>query len=199
MSLYTVEEIAERYKQMDDIELISFATTQVRTLREDALKCLKKELISRDIDTSILSILDSEYEYFEGLERTSLLQKIKGCTCPNCNVNSDLKAYKYTRIISGFITLKNYDYTKILCSSCGTKEKWSTIGLNFLLGWWSKIGALETPFTIILDLCNSFITQKISDRLLEKIVDDNTGHFRRNGTEKLAVQQMVNSYNNTNE
>lgn len=193
--MYTPEEIAENYKKMDDAELIKFASTEARTLRKDIVKVLKKEIESRNLDTSLLSWIDSEVQDFSGLERTSLLQKIKGSQCPNCGVCTDLNAYEFTRITSYLIRCVQKKYTLIICSSCGRKEKWTTIGLNFLLGWWSKFGILATPYIIIKDILNLFFIKRISSRILEEFIDVNTGYFRRNGTDKVTVSTSVKNYN----
>ena len=193
--MYTPEEIAESYKKMDDAELVKFASTQARTLRKDVVKVLKKEIESRNLDASLLSWIDSEAQDFIGLERESLLQKIKGSQCPNCGVCADLNGYEFTRITSYLIRCVQRKYTLIICSSCGRKEKWTTIGLNFLLGWWSKYGLFITPYTIIKDLLNFFFIKRISSRILEEFIDVNTGYFRRNGTDKKTVSTSIKNYN----
>lgn len=193
--MYTPEEIAESYKKMDDAELVKFASTQARTLRKDVVKVLKKEIESRNLDASLLSWIDSEVQDFNGLERESLLQKIKGSQCPNCGVCADLNGYEFTRITSYLIRCVQRKYTLIICSSCSRKEKWTTIGLNFLLGWWSKYGLFITPYTIIKDLLNFFFIKRISSRILEEFIDVNTGYFRRNGTDKKTVSTSIKNYN----
>ncbi len=193
--MYTPEEIAKTYKMMDDAELLKFASTEARTLRKDVVKYLKKEIESRGLDTGLLSWIDSEVQDFDGLERESLLQKIKSSQCPRCNVNTDLSGYEFTRVTSYLIRCIRKQYTQILCSSCGRKEKWSTIGLNFLLGWWSKSGIFITPFIIIKDVLNFFFIQKISARVLEEFIDVHTGHFRRNGTDRTTISTTIKTYN----
>ncbi len=195
MPVYTPEEIAETYKRMDDNELIKFASTQARTLRKDIVIHLKKEIASRGLDTSLLSWIDSEVQDYVGLERDSLLGKIKGVRCPNCNIHSDLRGYEFNRVTSYVISYSQKRYTKILCDSCGKKEKWSTIGSNFLVGWWSKSGFFMTPFLIIKDLCNFLFIQKISSKIFEELIDANTGYFRRNGIDNGSIIEVINTHN----
>ena len=97
--MYTPEEIVETYRLMDDNELVKLASTQARTLRKYVVKHLKKEIAPRGLDTSLLSWVDSETQDFIGLERDSLVHKIKKATCPNCTINSDLNGFEFNRIM----------------------------------------------------------------------------------------------------
>src|SRR5690606_35960941 len=79
----------------------------------------------------------------------------------------------------------------VLCISCGKKQKFYALLTTFFLGWWSVKGFLLTAWTILKDSFNYLFLEKISNKILNRIIDENTTDFRINGIENKNLQKLL--------
>ncbi len=195
--MYSVEEIRENYKEFSDSKIENIAKNESKGLRKDVLGILKEEIEKRNLDTNLISWVETESNSFEGFERESLIQKIQNLNCPKCSEKKDrLYGFEINRIISFLLFANDTRKEKILCMSCGKKEKFYAIIITFFAGWWSRRGIFLTPITVVKDSINFLFINKISDRIINRLVNENTGEFRRKGTENRILNQIIKRRNN---
>lgn len=106
-----------------------------------------------------------------------------------------LYGFEMNQVVSGIVFYREIKREKILCKSCGTKEKLSAITLTFFAGWWSASGIILTPLTIIKDSVNFLFLEKTDERVFNRVVDDYTGYFRRRGTTNEALDRLIKKSN----
>jgi len=195
--MYSVEEIRENYKEFSDSKIENIAKNESKGLRKDVLGILKEEIEKRNLDTNLISWVETESNSFEGIERESLIKKIQNLNCPKCSEKKDkLYGFEINQIVSVILFANDTRKEKILCLSCGKKAKLKAILITFFAGWWSRRGILLTPLTVIKDSINFMFINKISDRIINRLIDENTGEFRRKGTENNVLNRIIKRRNN---
>ncbi|WP_299216652.1 hypothetical protein [uncultured Aquimarina sp.] len=194
--MYTVDEIKNNYKKMSDSQIEKIALFESKGLRKDVINILRSEIKNRKLNSDLLNWVNAETKAFKEQEIIELKNKISNLTCPNClNNTTKLSGFEINKIISFLVYSKETNQKKVLCKNCGNKEKTTSILQNLFFGWWSRNGILATPYLIIKDLINLFYSEKISDRILVKMIEGNTGYFRMNGTEKEILSDFINKFN----
>lgn len=192
----SVEEIRENYKGFSDSKIENIAKNESKRLRKDVLGILKDEIEKRNLDKNLINWVETETKTFDGIERKSLINKIQNLNCPKCSEKKDrLYGFEINQIVSVLIFTNDTRNEKILCLSCGKKEKFKTIVITLFAGWWSRRGVLLTPFTVIKDSFNFLFIEKISDRIIDRLIDENTGYFRRKGIENAVLNQLIKQIN----
>lgn len=188
----TTEEIRENYKHFPDSKIENIAKYESKTLRKDAVKILIDEIEKRNLDKNLLTWVAAETKSYEGIERDSLIQKLQNLPCPKCSQQeSPLYGFEINRITSillfTFISRKEM----VLCRSCGKMQKFYALLITFFSGWWSIKGFLLTSWTLFKDSFNYLIINKISRKILNRIIDENIADFRLNGTESKNLQKLI--------
>ncbi len=193
--MYSHEEIRESYKNYDNYDIVKLAKESKR-LRKDVLPILKEEIEKRNLDKNLVTWIETETNSIEGNERRFLIDKIQHLNCPKCH-QKEKKSYGFeiNKVVS--LILYAHDTTKerVLCENCGKKEKIYAILTTFFAGWWSRKGVLLTPWIVIKDSFNYLFLDKISNRILNRIIDENTGYFRRKGTGDEVLIKLIKKRN----
>ncbi len=194
--MYSVEEIRENYKGFSDSKIENIAKNESKGLRKDVLGILKDEIEKRNLDKNLISWVETETKSFDGIERDSLKTKIQNLNCPKCSEKKDrLYGFEINQIVSILLFTNDTRNEKILCLSCGKKAKFKAILITFFAGWWSRRGIFLTPFTVLKDSFNFLFIEKISDKIINRLIDENTGYFRRKGIEKETLNQLIKRRN----
>jgi len=194
--MYSVDEIRENYKDFSDSKIENIAKNESKGLRKDVLGILKDEIEKRNLDKNLISWVETETKSFDGIERDSLKTKIQNLNCPKCSENKDrLYGFEINQIVSVLLFANDTRNEKILCLSCGKKAKLKAILITFFAGWWSRRGILLTPWIVIKDSFNFLFINKISDKIINRLIDENTGHFRRKGTENGTLNRLIKRRN----
>ena len=194
--MYSVDEIRENYKDFSDSKIENIAKNESKGLRKDVLGILKDEIEKRNLDKNLISWVETETKSFDGIERDSLKTKIQNLNCPKCSEKKDrLYGFEINQIVSVLLFTNDTRNEKILCLSCGKKAKFKAILITFFAGWWSRHGILLTPFTVLKDSFNFLFIEKISDRIMNRLIDENTGHFRRKGIENETLNRLIKRRN----
>ena len=189
--------IKEKYKSLSDEELISIAKKDSKDLKLEVVEILKEEIISRELDSKILEWINTESNEFVGQEREDLKSSIESIDCPKCKQKKGkVYGFEIEQVIGALLITFSDTYERVLCMSCGTKEKLKATLITLLFGWWSRSGILSTPLTLIKTLINFFFTNKVSDRLINDIIDSKSGQFRRKGTDIAVVKKVISNHNN---
>ena len=196
--MYSLDEIKDNYRGFSDSKVENIARNESKGLRKEVLNVLKDEIIRRQLNPSLISWVDTEAEPYEGKERELLIEKITSQTCLKCDTNTDLLGIE-TNIIQGFLLVTRVERSeRILCRSCGMNAKSNALAITFFAGWWSGKGFLLTPFTIIKDLFNFLLIDKISGRIINDFIDEHSGTFRRHGTTDQTIRRMITHKNKSN-
>lgn len=194
--MYSVDEIRENYKSFSDSKIENIAKNESKGLRKDVLGILKDEIKKRNLDKNLISWVETETKSFDGIERDSLKTKIQNLNCPKCSEKKDrLYGFEINQIVSVILFTNDTRNEKILCLSCGKKAKLKAILITFFTGWWSRRGILLTPWIVIKDSFNFLFINKISDKIINRLIDENTGHFRRKGTENGTLNRLIKRRN----
>ena len=194
--MYSVDEIKENYKDFSDSKIENIAKKESKGLRKEVLGILKAEIEKRNLDKNLISWVETETKTFEGIERESLKTKIQNLNCRKCSEKKDrIYGFEINQIVSVLLFANDTRNEKILCLSCGKKAKFKAILITFFAGWWSRRGIFLTPFTVIKDSFNFFFIEKISDRIINRLIDENTGHFRRKGIENGILNRLIKRRN----
>lgn len=197
--MLNVQEIRENYKGFSDIKIQDIAKNKSKGLRKEVLGILKEEIEIRHLSKNLIAWVDTETASFEGMERVSLINKIQNLNCPKCAKNQQkLYGFEINQIVSVIFSTSHTRNEKILCLSCGRKAKLKAILITFFAGWWSRFGILSTLFTIITDSFNFLFINKISGRIINRLIDENTGYFRREGIENETLSQLIKRRNANN-
>ena len=194
--MYSTEEVKENYKSLSDSKIVSLAQNESKSLRKEILSILKDEIEVRNLDKNLINWVDAETNSFAGLERKDLINKIQNLNCPKCNKTADkLRGFEINTITS-FLIFSNYSRKeKILCNGCGKKEKLYALLITFFAGWWSRQGIFQTPWVIIKDSVNFIFLEKISNRIFDRVINDNTGYLRLKGTEQKTLSNLIKKIN----
>ena len=190
--MYSVEEIRENYKGFSDSKIENIAKKESKGLRKDVLGILREEIEKRNLDKNLISWVETETKTYDGIERDSLVKKIQNLNCPKCAEKKDrLYGFEINQVVSVLLFANDTRNEKILCLSCGKKAKLKAIFITFFAGWWSRRGILLTPWIVIKDSFNFLFINKISDKIINRLIDENTGHFRRKGTENGTLNRLI--------
>ncbi|MDB9955049.1 DNA polymerase, partial [Flavobacteriaceae bacterium] len=106
-----------------------------------------------------------------------------------------LYGFEINQVVSVLLFANDTRNEKILCLSCGKKAKLKAILITFFAGWWSRRGIFLTPWIVIKDSFNFLFINKISDKIINRLIDENTGHFRRKGTENGTLNRLIKNRN----
>ena len=194
--MYSVEEIRENYKEFSDSKIENIAKKESKGLRKEVLGILKDEIEKRKLDKNLISWVETETKTYSGIERDLLIKKIQNLNCPKCSEKKDrLYGFEINQVVSVLLFANDTRNEKILCLSCGKKAKWKAILITFFAGWWSRRGIFLTPWIVIKDTFNFLFINKISDKIINRLIDENTGHFRRKGTENGTLNQLIKRRN----
>ncbi|WP_299889634.1 hypothetical protein [uncultured Lacinutrix sp.] len=194
--MYSVEEIRENYKGFSNSKIENIAKNESKGLRKDVLGILKDEIETRNLDINLINWVETETKSFDGIERDSLITKIQNLNCPKCSIKKDkLYGFEINQIVSVLLFANDTRKEKILCLNCGKKAKLKAILITFFAGWWSRRGIFLTPFTVLKDSFNFLFIDKISDRIINRVIDENTGHLRRKGTENKTLNLLIKRRN----
>ena len=194
--MYSVEEIRENYKGFSDSKIENIAKNESKSLRKEVLAILKDEIEKRNLDKNLISWVETETKTYDGIERDSLIKKIQNLNCPKCAEKKDrLYGFEINQVVSVLLFANDTRNEKILCLSCGKKAKLKAILITFFAGWWSRRGIFLTPCIVIKDSFNFLFINKISDKIINRLIDENTGHFRRKGTENGTLNRLIKRRN----
>ncbi len=194
--MYNIEEIRENYKGFSDSKIENIAKKESKGLKKEVVEILKEEIEKRNLDKNLISWVETETKTFDGIERESLIKKIQHLNCPKCSEKKDrLYGFEINKVMSFLLLTFISRKEKVLCKSCGKKEKLKAIIITFFTGWWSVNGFLKTFWVVIMDTTNFLYLDKISQKILKRIVDENTGYFRRKGTENGTLNQLIKKRN----
>ncbi len=194
--MYSVEEIRENYKEFPDSKIENIAKNESKGLRKEVLGILKDEIEKRNLDRNLINWVETETKTFDGIERESLINKIQNLNCPKCSKKKDkLYGFEINKIMSILLLTFISRKEKVLCKSCGKKEKLKALIITLFAGWWSANGFLKTFWVLIMDTTNFLYLDKISSKILNRIVNENTGHFRRKGTENGTLNRLIKRRN----
>lgn len=197
--MYSIEEIKENYENFSDSKIENIAKNESKGLRKEVRSILKDEIHKRNLDKTLVTWVEVETDRFEGMERESLIHKIQNLNCPRCDEKKErLYGFEIHRVVSPLLFTFDTRKEKVLCRSCGRKEKLYAILITFFAGWRSRRGILLTPFTVLKDTINFMYLNKISDRIVNRIVDENTGSIRYMGTDDKVLTQIVDLRNKQN-
>lgn len=181
---------------MSDSQIEKIALFESKSLRKEVLTILRNEIKGRKLNSDLCNWVNAETKTFTKTEIIELKNKVSNLHCPNCQKEiGKLYGFEINKIISFLIYSNETNQEKILCKKCGNKEKVISIIQNLFLGWWSRNGIFTTPYLLIKDLINLFHSEKISNRILSKIIKKNTGYFRMNGTETEILNDFILRYN----
>ncbi len=194
--MYTLEEIRSNYKTLPDSKIEKIALFESKGLRKDVIQVLRDELNERNLDPKLLNWVNAETNSFKPEEALILKRKLSNLTCIKCLEKTEkLYGYEINKMVSFLIFSKETNQQKILCQTCGNKARFNALFTTFLFGWWSTHGILTTPYIIIKDLINLFYFKKISNRIYENLIRENTGYFRLNGTEDKSLVKFLSEFN----
>ena len=194
--MYSVEEIRENYKDFSDSKIENIAKNESKGLRKEVLGILKDEIEKRNLDKNLINWIETETKTFDGIERESLINKIQNLNCPKCSKKKDrLYGFEINQIVSVLLYTHDTRNEKILCMSCGKKAKLNAILITLFAGWWSRRGFFLTPINVIRDSFNFLFIEKISDRIINRLINENTGHFRRIGIENGTLNRLIKTRN----
>ena len=194
--MFSVEEIRENYKKLTDSQIEKIASEESKTLRREVLTVLKDEIELRKLNPSLINWVDAENDQFTDFEKTVLIKKIELLDCPNCGEkNTKLSGYEYITTVSMVIVCRKKINKKILCANCARSKKVHSFILTLLTGWWSGPGLLQTPYTLIKEIINSFYTKKIHERVLNDFLHENNGMLRLHGKDEKSLHAIVKKYN----
>lgn len=194
--MYSVEEIKKTYEGFSDSKIEIIAKNESKGLRTEVLGILREEIEKRNLDKNLISWVDTETKTFDGFERDTLVKKIENLTCPKCSEKKDrLYGFEMKQVVSFIFVAKETRYEKILCLRCGKKAKLKSILITLVSGWWSIHGIFLTPWTVISESINFLSIDKTSDRIINGLIDENTGHLRRKGTENETLNRLVKNRN----
>jgi|TARA_E500000318_G_scaffold110157_2_gene124895 hypothetical protein len=194
--MYSVEEIRENYKGFSDSKIENIAKKESKGLRKEVLGILKEEIEKRNLDKNLISWIETETKTYDGIERDSLIKKIQNLNCPKCSEKKDrLYGFEINQVVSVLLFANDTRNEKILCLSCGKKAKLKAILITFFAGWWSRRGILLTPWIVVKDSFNFLFINKMSDKIINRLIDENTGHFRRKGTENGTLSRLIKRRN----
>ncbi|MCB0453417.1 MAG: hypothetical protein KDC94_11155 [Aequorivita sp.] len=194
--MYSIDEIRENYKEFSDSKIENIAKKESKGLRKEVLGILKDEIEKRKLDKNLISWVETETKTYSGIERDLLIKKIQNLNCPKCSEKKDrLYGFEINQVVSVLLFANDTRNEKILCLSCGKKAKWKAILITFFAGWWSRRGIFLTPWIVIKDTFNFLFINKISDKIINRLIDENTGHFRRKGTENGTLNRLIKRRN----
>lgn len=193
--MHRFDEIKNNYKKMSDSEIEKIALFESIGLQRKVIEILRSEIKIRGLNSNLLNWVNSGSKKFEENELEGLIKDISILPCPKCSKNSSiLYGYEINKIFSYVISSSESQKEKILCSACGKKEKALSIIQNSLFGWWSKSGMFSTPYLLTKDIFNLSRSKKISKRILNKMIINNTGYLRMNG-DKESLIDFINRFN----
>lgn len=192
--MFTIEELKENYKNFDDAKIEKIALNPTG-LRREVVPILKEEIKKRGLNIELMKWVGYEAIYFEGLEREKLLTDIRRSICSNCNINTDLKGYRFNTVISAFILLGDVTKEKIICAKCARKMRTRSMLKTFFLGWWSRQGILMTPYALFSDIIRIFRVERESEEIIDKFIDANTGVLRMSMDEKIQISEVLRGFN----
>jgi len=194
--MLTIEEIRNNYKTLSDSKIEKIALFESKKLKKEFIDVLRDEIKERNLSPNLLSWVDAETDTFKPNEIESLKRKINVLACPKCSMKTNnIYGFELNKIMSFLIFTKETNQNMILCKSCGNKEKANWLFTTFLFGWWSLNGFLTTINIIVKDSINFMYLNKISNRVLDKVIKENTGHLRINGTDDESLLNFLKEYN----
>ena len=194
--MYNIEEIRENYKNFYDEKIIQIARYESKGLRPEVLEILKNEIITRNLDLTLITWIEAESKQITDYEKEEIVRLIRALPCPTCKSTKEgLRGYEINTVISILINCIDTTETIFLCSHCGKKKKTTSIVKTLFLGLWSRRGIILTPYTLIKDFINLFFTDKISNRIFEEFIEANIGRIRLRGMTENALSSLINNYN----
>lgn len=198
--MYNIEEIRENYKNFYDEKIIKIARNESKGLRPDVLEVLKNEIIKRKLDLTLITWVEAESKQITDIEKEEIVKTIKNLPCPNCHsTKQELRGYEINTVVSIIIDCIDTTETRFLCSQCGKKKKVTSIIKTLFLGLWSRRGIIITPFTLLKDIINLFLANKISNRIFDEFIEENIGRIRLRGKTDKALTSLVNNFNKKTE
>ena len=183
-------EIREYYKKLSQNEIISLAKNPAG-LRKEIVPIFIEELKTRGLQTDFENWVKIETDSFEGTERDLIFAQIEQNSCCNCGSFEKLYGFNFEKIYS-FVLFSKFEFAeKILCKSCGNKERFKIMGKTALVGWWSKKGIIYTPYFLVNGLIRYFRIESESNKVINNFIDRNTGKLRLVNQKKIGLQTVI--------
>lgn len=196
--MYTIEEIKNNYSHYSDAKIQEIAEN-CTGLRKEVVSILNAEIKRRKLDLELIKWVNYETNIFEGAEREKIIEQIENSVCSECFTENSLKGYKFNTLISNIFFLNDKTEYRIVCDSCGYKKRLNTIGITFLLGWWSRRGFFVTPFTILSDLYKIVKRNSYSKEIINAFIDKNTASLRLVQEGKIELYKLLEDFNDKEE
>ena len=194
--MISIEEIKENYKKFSDSKIENIALSESKELRKEVLSILKDEILKRKLDPNLVTWVDAETNTLTDFEKQSIKTKIENLKCPNCELKrSELKGWEINTVASFLITFRDSSNNRILCHYCGRNKKIISFLVTLIAGWWSRRGILRTPYILFKDIVNLFYQRKISDKIIDELINVNNGMLKLGGTDSEQLVELVQWHN----
>ncbi len=192
-----INEIKITFKEYSDSKIEYIAKHESNELRKEVLPILENEIILRGLDKDLISWFKAETNPFSEMEKASIINKIQHLNCSKCSSKIEkLYGFEINTITAFIFIFRDSSEKKILCRRCGNLEKSKSMFSTFFLGWWSRTGIISTPYTLIKDVINLMLyKEKISNKILNDIVEDNVGVLRIEGCGLEELNNLVLLHN----
>lgn len=187
--------IKKNYASFDDGKIIRLAKKESKGLRGDVIPILIEEIKKRKLSDHLIQWIKAERRILSYPELQILKQKVKISTCTICNQNTHLEGYKFTTLISFLIGNTSTQFNKIICISCGKKQRRQSAIKTILFGWWSPSGLIFTPILLIKKGISALNTQNQSEELIKLFINDYIGTITLNNDSDEVIQQLLTRYN----
>ena len=182
--MLTTKELTETYKNFNDQKIVKLAMNESKSLREDAIPILEDEIIRRNLDKKLLDWIKLERNFFRGAELQNLKNIIKLSECVECGTKkSHIKGFNIHHISALDTT---FDANLIICEKCGKKMRNKSYLTTLTFGWLSIRSIFTVPFYFINELFSSFSREKMSEKIIDEFIFENTGLIREYGLERIT-------------
>jgi thymidine kinase len=189
-----IDDIRKNYEKYDDATILKIISG-AKGLRKEVVTLLNDEIKKRNLDIGLIEFVAIETNFYEGDERTHLINEIKNSVCTHCNNESELYGYTFNTIRSYLIWYDHEQKLQIICSTCAKSLRLKSMLITLALGWWSRPGLFGTPATLISDLIEIFRKEKYSQRVIDHFIDENTGSIRRMEKGKGSLSTIIKRFN----
>jgi len=196
--MFTVEELRKNYKHLTDDQILKLATSDAKTLTEEAVIVLKEHIEKRRLGDYFVERLDNERNFFSDREKEEIQRIIKHLPCPKCNDTIEhLKGHSSTRRTGLLIASIKIEKEYIICSSCSKKITTYDNLYSLFFGWWSAKSIFLNFYDIGNNIFKSFNKESLFNKISAELISENTGYLRENQIGKSSIQHLIKKLYNS--
>lgn len=191
--------VKERYESLPDEDITRIARTNAQGLVDGAIPLLIAEIEKRKLGKDLVEWIAAERRQLSAEELFKLKEIVVNSPCQDCESTEGLRGFEYGTRKSLLRGSELEEHRVVVCGICGRSRKMTSFVNTLVLGWWSGMGLILTPFTLLGKLFSVVRSDKFGEKIVERFIQENMGKITLSNDDPNIVRNLLRSWNRKND